>query len=376
MEQKRSGKGLHVITGIMLLLNIFAVILLLLAYLSFHTRPSVLPYIAFSGLSYPFILLLNLAFIAFWLLSRMRYAILSIIVVLAGWNHIGRLYQFGGNEMPEAIPGQIKVVSYNLQNFLKINTSTTKYVTDFENETNIKKFLAEQKADIICLQEMLHDRDNKHHFANDLARELNCPNYHHVNYFKKNTKILDAIATFTRYPMIDKGDLEYEGKSIGIFTDLVISSDTVRLYNLHLASIHFKQEDYEFWSDMTNTQEQEKFASGTGKILSKMQSAFLNRAGQAEMLTAHFNKSPYPIIICGDFNDTPSSFAYNLLSQNKKDAFVESGSGLGITYAGEFFPAFRIDFILYDPVYRSHSFTRHKIPYSDHYPITTYLYSN
>ena len=376
MSTKHQKTGLSIFTGILLLLNGIAVLLLIMAYASFHFSPSFIPYIAFAGLAYPFILMLNLLFILLWLLSRMRYAMISLIVVIAGWNHIGRLVQLGGKDQPNQTNKPIKIMSYNLQNFLKINTSTTKYVTNFENESRIRNFIADQDADIVCLQEMLHDRESHGKFLAEIARELDCPNYHHINYFRKNTKVIDAIATFSRYPIIRKGDLEYEGKSIAIYTDLVINRDTVRVYNLHLASIHFKQEDYEFWSDITNAEEQEKFTAGTGKILSKMHSAFLKRAGQTDVLLAHFRESPFPLIICGDFNDTPSSYAYNRLSRHRRDAFVDSGSGLGVTYAGEFFPAFRIDFILYDPTFRSASFRRHKIPFSDHYPITTYLNSN
>ena len=38
---------------------------------------------------------------------------------------------------------------------------------------------------------------------------------------------------------------------------------------------------------------------------------------------------PYPIIICGDFNDTPVSYAYQQLGDNMIDAFLESGNGIG-----------------------------------------------
>ena len=79
------------------------------------------------------------------------------------------------------------------------------------------------------------------------------------------------------------------------------------------------------------------------------------------------------MIICGDFNDTPSSYTYHRISDHRKDAFVESGSGFGTTYAGEFFPAFRIDFILHDPGFSSTGFHRHKTPFSDHFPISVYI---
>jgi endonuclease/exonuclease/phosphatase family metal-dependent hydrolase len=307
---------------------------------------------------------------------RVRFAVIPLLVILLGWNHISRLIQFGGKADEDLLPGKVKVLSYNLQNFLRVNTSTTKYVTDFKNEEDIRLFLQEQDADIVCLQEMLHDRENKSKFAREMSLSLKCPNFHYVNYFKENTKILDAIATFTRFPILARGELEYEDKSIGIYTDLEIRSDTFRVYNLHLASIHFKQEDYEFWSEMANAPEQNEFTTGTSKIMEKMQLAFIRRSGQAQLLAAHMASCPYPVIICGDFNDTPSSYAYKRISDGLTDAFVESGSGMGITYAGKYFPAFRIDFILHSTSIGSAGFERHKIPFSDHYPVTAYLYPN
>lgn len=374
MKQKQASAGIKLFKWIMLLLNIFAIGLLLLAYLSYHIKPSSLPYIAFAGLAYPFILLLNAAFVVFWGLTRYRYALIPLLFILAGWNHIGRLIQIGGDKTGDEKTGQIKVLSYNIQNFLKINTSTTKYVTDFQNEENIIGFLKDENADIVCIQEMLNDRTSNKEFTENIANTLNCKNYHYVNYFSKNMQKLDAIATFTRFPVINRGELDYDEKSIGIFTDLIIHNDTVRVYNLHLASIHFKQEDYEFWLDIANNQEQEKLKAGTRQIMSKIQVAFIKRSGQSELVAKHIEHAPYRVIICGDFNDTPSSFAYNVLSEAKKDAFVESGSGLGITYAGKYFPSFRIDYILHDEAYRSSGFQRHKIPYSDHYPISTNIY--
>ncbi len=376
MSGKVRKTGLNIFKGIMLLVNLVAVVLLLLSYLSYHVEPTFLPYIAFAGLAYPFILAANLAFIAFWLVTRARFAAISLLVVLLGWNHGSRLFQLSGSEAGDPVPERVKVLSYNLQNFLRVNTSTTRYVTDFKNEEDIRRFLKEQDADIVCLQEMLHDRQNKDKFARDMSTALNCPHFHYVNYFKKNTKILDAIATFSRFPILARGELEYEDKSIGIYTDLKVHGDTVRVYNLHLASIHFKQEDLEFWSEMGTNPEQDEFTTGTTKILDKMQRAFIKRSGQARLLAAHMAACPYRVIVCGDFNDTPSSYAYNTISRDLTDAFVESGSGMGITYAGEFFPAFRIDFILHSPSIRSTGFIRHKIPYSDHYPVSAYLYSD
>ena len=84
---------------------------------------------------------------------------------------------------------------------------------------------------------------------------------------------------------------------------------------------------------------------------------------------------PYPLIMCGDFNDTPLSYAYKKISNDLKDAFVYAGYGLGNTYSGNL-PPVRIDFILHSPSFNSHEFKVHGILLSDHYPVSVFINMN
>ncbi|MCB2222287.1 MAG: endonuclease/exonuclease/phosphatase family protein [Bacteroidetes bacterium] len=360
-------------TGVLLLINGFFILLLLLAYAAYHIPPATIPYLPFAGLAYPYILLANLLFVLFWIVKRIKFALIPLLFILLGWNHIGRLFQLNGKATGDE--AGIKVVSYNIQNFIKYNTSTTKYLSDFENQDRITDWLTQQNADIVCLQEMLYDRDNYDQFAAQLGNHIGCPNNYHENYYKTSRDKLDAIAIFTRFPILNTGHLEYDDKSIGIYADLVINHDTVRLYNLHLASIHFRKEDYEFITGFSPQQEQEEIKTGTLQIIAKMRVAFEKRALQSKIIEKELELSPYPTIICGDFNDTPHSYSYHRLTRKLIDAFVVSGKGIGTTYAGENFPAFRIDYILYDPMFTASGFIRHKINLSDHYPISCTLHT-
>ena len=54
-----------------------------------------------------------------------------------------------------------------------------------------------------------------------------------------------------------------------------------------------------------------------------------------------------PVIILGDFNDTPQSYTYQQLLKGRRDAFIEQGSGWGATYQKPL-PFLRIDYILHD----------------------------
>ena len=363
-------------TGLLLLLNFFAVLLLVLSYISVYVNPKSFSLIAFFGLGYPIFLAINLMFILIWIFVRFRFIFLSVLFILFGWNHLNRLVQFKSSSDETNNSEGIKILSYNIQNFVKENTSTTKYIEDFDNRQKIQDFISDQKAEIICLQEVLYDEYDFEQFPDMLGREFNCPYTYARNYYPNRTNKIDALVIFSKFPIIDTGYFEHLEKTIGIYCDIKIDADTVRMYNLHLASIHFRREDYDFLSDITKQQNQEDFKESSLKVISKMNTAFIKRGYQTDILTEHISNSPFPAIICGDFNDTPSSYAYRKISAGKKDAFVESGKGFGITHAGENFPSFRIDFIFYDASFKSADFFRHKLSYSDHYPISSKLIIN
>ena len=96
------------------------------------------------------------------------------------------------------------------------------------------------------------------------------------------------------------------------------------------------------------------------------------RQKQAKAIREHISDCPYPVILCGDFNDSPASFSYNKIMHGLKDSFRNSGKGTGTTYIGGNFPAYRIDYILHSPCYLSYGYTVGKeMGISDHYPIVS-----
>jgi len=360
---------------IILLLNLITICGLFAAYLSNYIPPSIFSWFAFAGLIYPFFLISNLIFVVFWLITKKRYALISIIAILIGWNQLGRFIRvFPKNE--KAKTESIKVMTYNIQNFLNKNISSTKYIENFKNRENIIDFIEAQKSGIICLQEMFFDRDDLHGYPEKLGNVLDCDYYYFENYFDNQSKKIDAIATFSKYKIIDKGHFTFDNKSIGIYTDLLINNDTLRVYNLHLASIHFVKEDYEFVSDIAKNTEQQNFKIKFRKILSKLNEAFIKRSRQVDIITDHIKSCKYPVMICGDFNDTPCSYTYQQIAGPFHDSFIESGKGVAETYAGDDFPSLRIDYILHDESISTTGFKRHKINLSDHFPVTTEVIFN
>ena len=107
-------------------------------------------------------------------------------------------------------------------------------------------------------------------------------------------------------------------------------------------------------------------------IARRLKRSFKKRAFQVGVIKEHMEKSPYPIVVCGDFNDTPNSFSYQKIFRGLSDSFLQKGNGFGSTFIGNI-PFLRIDYILHSPDLTIQSFTTHKAKLSDHKAIESSL---
>ena len=155
--------------------------------------------------------------------------------------------------------------------------------------------------------------------------------------------------------------------------ELDINGKKVTLITAHLESngiaAHERTEYYNF----TNEPDRQKLENFTHMIFKRLTPAFRKRSAQARVLAYAIQENPNPyIIVCGDFNDTPISYTRRTIKGNLKDAFVESGRGMGISYNRHRF-LFRIDYILHSKNMKAYNCTVGKLKTSDHYPVCTYL---
>lgn len=247
-----------------------------------------------------------------------------------------------------------------------------------ESRNIILTSLAEENPDILCLQEFYTSEDKNDYNNTDSVTKLLTAKNHHVEYTTTlRTNDHWGIATFTKYPIVKKGKIEFNTRSnnICIYTDVIIKKDTVRIYNMHLQSISFSKADYKFIAEVkSDSIDADEEVEKSKSILRRLKRAFVKRGTQAELINEHINRCRYKVIVCGDFNDTPASYVYNTIRGNLKDAFVESGNGFELTYAGKF-PHFRIDYILHSPEFISKNYHHLSETITDHYPIVTYLSS-
>ncbi len=344
------------VRNIVLLFNFLAILGLAGSYLSVYISPAKYWVPALLGLAYPFLLLGNIAFVVFWLVFKKKFLLFSLLAMLAGCGFIGRFYQFSGRSSESS---DIKVLSYNVRHFTGGDDKNTRKL----NAEDFVSFFDEQKADIICLQESRLRKNKVFNLAETVSKLENIKHYQ----FASTSSTFGSV-TMTRFPIVDMGEIRFKDtRNISIYTDVKVEEDTIRIYNVHLQSYHIDRNNYAMLESVETEEEQRKEAAKV--LLKQMRDGWKMRAVQVETIRKHMDESPYRVIVCGDFNDTPASYSYQTLSAALEDAFVSSGKGVGRTYVGDL-PSFRIDYILHSPSMKAYNFETIDLPYSDHLPIS------
>src|SRR5690606_15490035 len=178
-----------------------------------------------------------------------------------------------------------------------------------------------------------------------------------------------GILVLSKYPIIRKQTMVNnpdDYNSTFQFADIEVYGDTIRVFNLHLQSLKFSEENLAYLSRGSN-RTQENIAESKN-IISKLKTGIIKRASQARFIKDEMNHSPHPLIVCGDFNDVPVSYAYETIGTGLQNAFVQKGSGLSRTYSG-ISPTLRIDNIFADTSFDILQSTRIKRKLRDHFPV-------
>jgi endonuclease/exonuclease/phosphatase family metal-dependent hydrolase len=348
---------------ILLAVNIIFAVALLFSYLAVHINPQNFALPAFFGLAYPYILLINIILAITWAVLLRFEAFISLVVIAIGVTHLSNYIKMG--KPTGSREGTFKVMSYNLRSFNHFEGPNS------NSEKKVLAFLKDQQPDILLLQEIyLYGDPVQKDQTFKLA--LGGKYYSHIKVISNGKNRYYGIATYSKYPIFRKGEIIHpRSSSLSIFSDIIIQKDTFRIFNNHLQSFRLKKMEKSFLDEITTSDDMETL--GEMKNLSvSLKKGFVSRALQATYVKAQVNQSRYPVIVAGDFNDTPVSYSYRKIRKGLNDSFVSSGYGAGFTYKGNY-PANRIDYILYDNALESTLFEIIKVKYSDHYPIVAYF---
>jgi endonuclease/exonuclease/phosphatase family metal-dependent hydrolase len=357
MNKGATGK---VLTRFGFMANIFFAGIMLLVYLAAFVPSDRFWPAAFLSFLYPYLLAINLLFIIFYASLKSKKLLLSLGIILVGYHHLFNFIQplpnFGSPEKG------LKILTYNVHHF------STENIRNQASSPRILDYLRKENADIVCLQETRLFKSGR--LSPDKIREA-LPGITH--YHLAHSISTAGPMTLSKFPIVNMGEIRFEkSANMVLYSDIrVRPGQIVRVYNCHLQSYRITPEDYSL-TDPGKTGTNEQQLREARMISRKMKLAFTFRARQARTVADHVKKCPYPIIVCGDFNDTPLSYTYHILSKELNDAFSEAGFGISNTYIG-FLPLFRIDYILHSKRFKATSYQSERVALSDHFPVVAVM---
>jgi endonuclease/exonuclease/phosphatase family metal-dependent hydrolase len=358
--------------------------ILLIIFLAASATPSLNPsrwwWVGFTGLVYPYILLVVTIFTVVMIFYRPWISLPGIMALLISYEDIGALIAF---RMPsefrmEKDANHFRLMTWNVRRF-------TPYMEDKFNprNNNLDSIIDEvnkYSPDILCFQEFYSGQSKNEMNLERIKRE--CRFGYHVfsNTGSFNMKIQSGTVIFSRFPILRTYEYQLPedistASETPVFADILVVNDTIRVGTIHMESFGFRGRDYVNLSKIKNQEDTGLEASR--KIFRKMQNAFSQRGKQADIMRDKIEESNHPAIVCGDLNDVPNSYVYFRVRKDMNDAFLEKGSGLGKSYYSRqskslaWLPTLRIDYIFTDQALRVQQFTMVTRKLSDHRGLVT-----
>ena len=276
---------------------------------------------------------------------------MSGLALLIGITFINKFYKFSAKEYPESEKDFV-VMSYNVRLF-----NLFKWQDKADIPESILSFVNEKNPNILCVQE----------YSNSGHIDLKV--FPQRTIFMEGNQIKTGQAIFSKFPIIDQGNIRFPNSNNNVvYADIKKGKDIIRVYNMHLQSIKISPDVNEI-SENIDVIDKEK----SQMLFMRISKAFKQQQQQAEILRENLKSCPYPVIICGDMNNSAFSYVYRIIKGSSKDAFEEAGKGFGQTYRFKYYPA-RIDYIFADKKMQVKKFeTFPDFDNSDHFPIMAKL---
>lgn len=320
--------------------NLLAAFLLLISFILPYLPPKNFPTISLLSLVVSLLIIVNILFAIYWAVQLRRRFFISFTVLFISYFYFNVFYEVSSKGDTSLYKNTLNILSYNVRLFNAYEKNPKA-----DASQTISEILSEETPDVVCVQE--YYKPNKIDFS--------AYPYQYIHFNSEKAKLGHAI--FSKFPLINTGSFDFENTyNNTLYADVVKGKDTLRVYSTHLQSlgiiprVSFLQE------------------SDNEKLRKRVSGAFEKQQAQIAAILEHKQKTSHPVIICGDFNNTPFSYSYRKLKDGMQDAFRERGNGLGTTFKFENFPM-RIDYIFASKGLDILSFDTMEKTFSDHYPV-------
>ena len=363
-------KARSVFRTIVLLINLGIIFLYLLVCFVPYINTGKYWFVAFPGLMFPILFFILVCFFIFWLFVKSKWSWLSLIAILLGSQQIFAVFAFRTESKFEMAKqsNTIRIFHWNVEGW--DDDFAKKHYGEQGYKPQMMDLIREQNADILCFEEYADKKNlkDKNSIASTIEN-MGFPYYCFAETDSNHQYNTKGVIIFSKYPILNSGVINYGKHSNAehlIFIDVKRGEKTFRIFTTHLQSVRFEHSDYKSLSRLKHAKDPGFHDSRN--IISKLKRGYEYRYEQAQMVQDQIKKSPYPVIITGDFNDVPNSNTYFTIKGNLQDAFLEKGNFIGRTFRF-ISPTLRIDYILADEDFKVSQFRVIHVPYSDHFPI-------
>lgn len=320
------------------------------AHFSGHVNPEASMFSAYLSLGKPFLVAGNALMMLYWLCRWKRWALVSLVALAVNFQYISAMWNpFGGGESSAYEP--LKVLTYNTHSFGgEITGYSAKEFADIANARSV---------DIICFQEYAGNGD----FTNEdlcVTYSKFLPYYYTPEGY--------SMAIFSRYPIKQSQVIEFpETNNCAIWADVEVKGKTVRIFNVHMQTTSFdrmRSKAAQARAAANEEGERQIYLNYTDNL----EANIIERSRQARLVKGVVTATEYPVVLCGDFNDTPGTYTYEMLKGKLKDGFQTAGSGYASTYKG-MKNLLRIDYIFHSPALKGTDYETIDFEMSDHNPV-------
>lgn len=334
-------------SGITMGANLVALLLLWMVCATTYLPPSHYSFITVAGLAFPIVLLLNIVFLFLWIFVNWRRLWVPILGMGLVWSFIMDYHPINlGSPKGKA---DLKVVTWNVLAFYRVKGK----------ESQFEKKIESWNADLLVFQEEYGGKEVEHvdSFMSGLG------------YAKASD---NGRAVYSRFPILRSWSPQAPtANANGFFVvDVLMNGDTATIVNCHLESNLITKQDRADGREAMNNHINRKTVKKARTLWGKLARSARLRAEQADCLARLLDSLPpkRPVIVCGDFNDTPISYAYRQISKRLQCAYRNAGNGVGVSFNERFF-YFRIDHFFHSDYWETHSVViEPHSPFSDHNP--------
>lgn len=359
---------------ILIFINICIVLAYLFVCLVPFVNTSVNWYFALPGIIFPILFFVLLGFIIFWIIVKSKFFWVSVITVILGFQQIAAVFSFHlpSDFSDEKQPNTLRVLQWNVMSFDQPDERNMIESGLHSYRAQMLGVIKEQNADVICLEEFYESKDTAIFQSNiTLIKRMGYPYHYFVALKREHNANQSGVAIFSKYPMTDTASFDFNRNKRGqhlIYADIKVKDKTFRIFATHLIAINF--------ADWDNERSENDESASYSKLFKKLLRGYTFRYHQALFVGKQIAASPYPAVICGDFNDIPNSSTYFNIKGDLQDPFLKKGFWTGRTTRKSFgiiSPTLRIDYILASKKFKVNQFKIVHVPYSDHYPVKTDL---